>query len=76
MNFKKTHFKIAPSKNAFQNYSFKNTFHNCSLKKCISKLLFQKTHSKIAITKILFISTSINAVKDKNGKDKGIIMYD
>ena len=72
MNFKKTHFKIAPSKNAFQIY----TILNCSLKKCISKLLFQKTHSKIAITKILFISISINAVKDKNGKDKGIIMYD
>ena len=62
----------------------------CSLKKCISKLLFQKPHFKIAlsknafqncsfkiaITKIIFISASINAIKGKTGGDKSLIMHD
>ena len=33
-------------------------------------------HFKIAITKIFFISASINAVKGKTGRDKNLIMHE
>ena len=40
-NFIKMHFKIAPSKNAFQKCYFKTIHCEITLKECISKVLFQ-----------------------------------
>ena len=72
----KIHFKISLSKNVFQNCFFKiatskNAFQNRSF-----KLLPQKMHLKTALTKIFFISASINAVKDKISINKSLIMHD
>ena len=69
---------IALSKNAFQNCSFKKHTsillpQNCSLKKCISINTFQNYFFKIVITKIFFISASINAVKGKIDTNKSPI---
>ena len=40
------------------------------------KLLPRKMNFKITVTKIFFISTHINAVKDKTDRDKSLIMHD
>ena len=45
-------------------------------KTAISKLLPQKMHFKIALTKIFFISASINPVKDHIDIDKSLKMHD
>ena len=59
---------------------FKKSLQNCFLKKCISKahakLLPQKMYFKTAITKIFFISASINAVKNKTDINKSLIIHD
>ena len=77
-------FKTALSRNTSvllpQKMKFKKTFQNRSLKKRISKthakLLPQKMHFKMAITKIFFISASINAVRNKTDINKSLIMHD
>ena len=60
------HFKTALLKNTLQYCSLKIApSKKCFSKKHILKLIPQKMHFKIAITKIFLISASINAVKGK-----------
>ena len=61
------HFKTASSKKThFKNSPSKNAIQNCSFKKHNSKLLLQR----------YFVSTFINAAKDKTERDKSLIMHD
>ena len=53
-----------------QNYSLKNTFQKTRFKIAPSIL-----HFKIFLTKIFFISASINAVKDRISIDKSLKVH-
>ena len=59
---KKIHFKIAPSKNAFQNFNSQKTHHNRSLKKCISKIFISKIHLNIAPSEDAFQNCYLSSI--------------